>query len=220
MSYEHILNSGDIDAKFEYFWYMFKSSVASFAQKYPQDTEFKRLTTETFAVSDRLNQLKIEGKYDEIIDTIELFLEDYFWSCLRVADTKYHIDICYTNIKRWININRILDNRVVKDVSIEMHVLRVTYDALDKDTIGITADIKEFHQIFPDGLRGHLRSIVDTLINYAIINRFPPILNKMCEHYVLKRQLIEYVKCIYGIDLPKQITNGQKILSGLAGHLH
>jgi hypothetical protein len=207
MSYDHILNSDAIDAKFEYFWYMFKNSVVAFSQKYPDDKALKNLVLR----SDMLNHLKTEGKYIEIVDAIESFLEDFFWSVLYAADARYYIGICCSNLKRWFKIDR-TGGPVNKEVTHELCILRVIYDALEKDNENVTTAIKAFHITFPNGLHAHAKSVVTKLIELAIENKFAPILNKICEHPKLKLQLFEYVKTMYNIDLPKCINKGPKIL--------
>lgn len=215
MPFEHILNSDAADAKFEHFWYLFKSSVVSFSRKYPEDDALKALALRTEEVSDKLNQLKTSSKYDEIVDAIEAFLEDFFWTTLQEADDRYYISICYSNIKRWFKIDR-GTGPVTRDISVELYLLRVIYDALDKDIRNeITHEMVDFHSRFPNGLRNHMRSIADTLTAIAIKYKYSPILNKICEHSTLKGQLFDYVKSVHGVELPKCMCKGPKIIAAL-----
>ena len=101
MLYQEVLNSGEPDAVYEFFWYNFKASVTNFTSA---NTDVKAKVP---VVSQRLNRLKAEKKYDDIIVEINTFLVDFLWSSVSILDSEYHLDIASTNIKRWLNLPKI-----------------------------------------------------------------------------------------------------------------
>jgi hypothetical protein len=208
MQFEHI---NDEDAMFEHFWYMFKDSVYSF-EKQHSTVALKELVLRIDMVSSQLNELKVLNEYHEIAVIIETFLEDFFWSGLHAVEDKYYIGICYTNIKRWFNA--VSSSKVKHIISVEFHVIRIIYDALDKGNMDISSNIKEFHTLFPAGLKDY-KKIVDVLLHLSIKADFSPILNKIIEQSALREQLDDYIMHVYNIKLPKGICNGRKILTYL-----
>ena len=123
MLYQEVLNSGEPDAVYEFFWYNFKASVTNFTAV---NADVKAKVP---IVSQRLNMLKAEKKYDDIITEINTFLVDFLWSSVSIPDSVYHLDIASTNIKRWLNLPK-----VKEDPPADISTLKVIYSIILKHT--------------------------------------------------------------------------------------
>lgn len=91
-----VLKAKKEDADIEFFWLTFKDSVINYLDKKTQ--------TKIQDLSDTLNQLQLEKKYEEIQKIISNNLDEIAWRHVLTHDS-YHGCHLITNLKRWRTIS-------------------------------------------------------------------------------------------------------------------
>ena len=91
-SYDTVLNSDKPDSKLEFFWLTFKDSIKS----YLTDSELADLSE----VSNKLNALQRQERYDEIQEFIKSHIERIGYGMMAKNDN-YRISHLETNLRRW-----------------------------------------------------------------------------------------------------------------------
>lgn len=91
-SHEHVLNSDKPDNKLEFFWLTFKDSIKNYLTK----SELEELSD----VSEKLNNLQREERYEEIEAYIKSHIERIGYNMISNDDT-YRAGHLENNIKRW-----------------------------------------------------------------------------------------------------------------------
>lgn len=204
-SHIQVLNSGDIDAVYEHFWYNFKDSVFNIS-KLNVDT-FIYIISKIKTVSDVLNTHKRQGDISKIVSTIENFLTDFLWTGLHAYNDKdpaaaldYHINIAYTNVKRWQAVKEAGKTNGFRLLSLIYSI--ITNESLEKSSL---------HLLIDKVIRGPFQRdrIFTIIIEHAYNLKSSAIFNK-----VLKQDAKLTVEILHKMNIivPFGIKNGCKII--------
>ena len=204
-SHIEILNSGDIDAVYEYFWYNFKDSVVNIS-KLNEDI-FTYTLSKIKDVSETLNIYKKTKDVSKIIFEIENFLTDFLWTTLNAYNDKdkaerltYHINIAYTNVKRWQALNETSKTNAFKLLALIYSIL--TSDAVEKASLTLLIE-KIIKGVF------QRERIFILVVEHAYSLKSSAIFNKLLKED--SRLTVEILHKM-NIIVPFGIKNGCKII--------
>ncbi len=203
MTHTEILLSGDPDAGYHYFWMNFKGSVTN-AASVSKNPDLRALDKELTLVSDRLNILKDQAKFDQIGQEIQHFLKEFLWHIL--SEDKYHIAIASTNLKRWIRYTEIPIPGTIRlnpldDLDLYylyfLHRLDSTYSKL----------------IYRHGSLTSAQGLL-MILRLAVSDRSAKLMNNLLEYY--PEWTVDSVWIEYKVRLPATIRNGAKAIKQLS----
>jgi hypothetical protein len=182
MSHEEILETSNPDKEVEYFWYTFKDSVRSFLNEKDQQ--------EIDNLSEKLNTLQEEQKYEEIELYIKSHLEDIGYKVLS-NDNAYRAGHLMTNFKRWDKISK---HDVCEDNNKLYTLLRIYILQYDKKTVdsGIAAKIVEYTNSWDEDLIDDIMIISIQKGYYGIIDMLKNIIN--IERFIKEDSIEKYRK--------------------------
>jgi hypothetical protein len=201
MLYEEILNSGEQDAVYEFFWYNFKSSVVNFAQASQLDS-IKRFAREVPVLSKKLNDLKSHKRYDDIIDEINIFLRNFLWSAIESnADSNeysYHLNIANSNLKRWLNLPKIKDDKPE-----ELVALKAIYSIHGPVLVNtmVPSSVNPFE----------IEPVITSIVRYAYSYKLEKVLTTLTQEPVTQKIVVKTLRSL-GLNVPDSIRNLSKIL--------
>ncbi len=201
MLYQDVLNSGEPDAVYEFFWYNFKSSVVNFAHAASCDS-IKKFSSEVPVLSKKLNQLKSLKRYDDIIMEINIFLKNFLWSAIEsTTETNeyyYHINIANTNLKRWLNLPKVNDNKPD-----ELVALKVIYS--------INGPVQVNHMVPSSVDPFEIEPVISSIVRYAYSYKLEKVLTKLTQEPVTQKIVVKTLRSL-GLNVPDSIRNLAKIL--------
>jgi hypothetical protein len=207
MLYQDVLNSGEPDAVYECFWYNFKSSVHNFAAA---DNKMDVIAQRVPAVSKRLNELKADKRYDDIIAEIDLFLTDFLWTAIGTLASPgghdYHMNIANTNIKRWLSLPK---NK--EDPPPDIVALKIIY-AVIASKLGHTTEILQMLL----NIRGVadkpfiLENVIASITRYCYSHHIELVLNKLTQESVTQAVVVRTLRSL-GLTVPDSIRDCSKI---------
>ncbi len=175
MTYDYLLKTDNPDKELEYFWLLFKSNIVN----YLDDNEQKELEI----VSDKLNQLQNESKYNKIEKYIKLHIEKIGYSMI-FKDHYYkahHLDI---RLKTWKKLtgNEIYDKNNTFFCIFSIYLKLYEQKKIGKHYDDIKARIKELCidknntkiliQIMNISIRHGINGIMERLRYIIDINQF------------------------------------------------
>lgn len=202
LQHHDVLLRNDPDAGYEYFWLNFKPSVCNTQSK---------LEHQLTDVSNQLNWCRSHREYDKIPNIIQRFLKGFFWDLLQSPGSSYHIRIACTNFKRWLKLCKLRSEYPVQGVTPyepledqEMRYLYVCY-RMYPDLV-LVLKLNQLPIKVEDGKL--------YLLNMAISQKKPGMLNKLFEHY--PDWTLASINKHYGASLPQGIKNGNKALKLLS----
>lgn len=202
LNHKDILLRNDPDSGYEYFWMNFKSSVINIA-KFTSNSPLVCLGLEVQPVTDRLNQYKAEGKYDQIGKEIQHFLKRFFWHIL--SESEYYVAIASTNFNRWLKYCKLRRELPMPNI-IPMNPLddpQMQYLYFVHRLNNRSAELYRLGMCTPDS--GRLQ-----ILKWAASEQSVQLFNRLLEHY--PDWTCQAVQREYRVQLPKGIKNGAKAI--------
>ena len=192
------------DEAYESFWYGFKNSVINFNHESPSAL-YEPIIKRISIVSNELNALQKQERYDDIIRMIETFLTDFLWVSLKKpydSTDLYHLNIAKTNLKRWIALPNTANDRLFNLVKIICNI--ACCKKPHPDTFTLLHDIMQRDLDFVP--------IITAMTMYAYNHNMSTVFTQLlsdpeCQKYT--------VAVLYkmGIVVPEHIRNGAKIFN-------
>ena len=171
--YKKILETNNPDKHLEYFWLNFKDAIFNVLD----DDEKRDITM----LSNKLNILQKDKKYDDIKDFIEEHFQKFGWRYMR--RTFYNKDDTFINIKKWKKIyNKTILNKnytkfdILFDIYISVYNKNNTKD-YDKDILELIVSYQDKEDIDKEII---LKKIILICVNnkqYGIIDKIKYIYN-------------------------------------------
>uniref|UniRef100_A0A6C0JC87 Uncharacterized protein n=1 Tax=viral metagenome TaxID=1070528 RepID=A0A6C0JC87_9ZZZZ len=204
-------NKNEEDKEIEVFWYGFKQSILNFSKN--NDKIYKNLYYQLEFISNKLNNLKKNKQFLNIIEIISNFINDCIIIIFNELIDSYHSNIFITNIKRWEII--IEQNSTEKFLNKELVLYARIYNKIVSKNNIISNDdhIRFFKSIDINNYNENEKIIELTFL----------VLKYNVSYYldiILKNYLyiIPYLNQKYKLNIHKS-TKGTKIIKLLKNHI-
>lgn len=208
-TYDTVLNSDKPDNKLEFFWLTFKDSI----QNYLSESEL----TDLAEVSDNLNILQRQERYNEIEEFIKLHIERIGYGMMSKNDN-YRLSHLETNLRRW---NKLTGNEIYPQNNTFYTLLQVYQNLLKgnknkklemdkmlsciKDYSSDTTNHQHLINLMNLSIKNEMFGNIDKLRNILNIKQFiiPESLVKITDSYINTTKSHKLVKHMCELKMEK-----------------
>lgn len=198
-----------MDELFERFWYLFKYSVRTFYDNHKTKV-LEKLAVDVDIISDKLNKIKNEESEEwlkRIVKIIDSFMFQYSEQCMQFYSDQYHINIVRCNLYRWITLKKSHNQDLNETLQLHAYI----YDIICKDPVYLKDMMTPLLNTNSKIIRSR-----DELVEHLIICAFDygihGLLGKLSDNDDYQRLIVILSRYRYGVELPRNIKNGVKIL--------
>lgn len=194
------------DADYEDCWLKFKPFVHKFYTTHPMP-QLLQLIDDVPVISAKLNELQKRQEYDSIAHTINRFMDEFFWVCLKIKDP-YMLSLCQTHLQRWATLQPPPPGK-----SVWMDHLCYLYSHIKLDLA-----MEQIRDFTSRDMTAHRQSLLDISLDWRTQGTQNSI-NVKCLTRLLTYYYDWTITEIQGrtrIILPKGIKDGTKVLKAVS----